>query len=43
MKEYVNKSCNDRKCPYFDYVICPYREECEKSKDLVWKKAKGDK
>ena len=31
------KPCKRKKCPYYDYKICPHRKECDYSKESVWK------
>lgn len=30
------KPCKRKKCPYYGYANCPYKERCEHSSDLVF-------
>lgn len=32
------KPCKRKKCPYYDYKICPHKNKCEYSKELVWRR-----
>lgn len=36
MKRNSYKTCNRKKCPYYNYKICPNKEKCIHSKTFVW-------
>lgn len=35
------KPCKRKKCPYYDYKVCPHKNDCDHSKESVWRKMKG--